>query len=71
MFIIIWGEEEGGGNQTSEEYLQIAKCYPPERNRDAVLKGEYLNGRCFILIAVEIFIISYVNSLERRKYVAV
>jgi hypothetical protein len=36
-------------NKTSEEYLQIAKFYPPERNRDAVLKGEYLNGRCFIL----------------------
>ena len=32
-------------NKTSEEYLQIAKCYPPESNRDAVLKGEYLNGR--------------------------
>jgi hypothetical protein len=32
-------------NKTSEEYLQIAKFYPPERNRDAVLKGEYLNGR--------------------------
>jgi hypothetical protein len=32
-------------NKTSEEYLQIAKFYPPERNRDAVLRGEYLNGR--------------------------
>jgi hypothetical protein len=32
-------------NKTSEEYLQIAKFYPPESNRDAVLKGEYLNGR--------------------------
>ena len=29
------------------------------------------NNRCFILIAVELFIISYLNSLERRKYVAV
>ena len=29
------------------------------------------NIRCFILIAVEIFVISYVNSLEGRKYVAV
>jgi hypothetical protein len=32
-------------NKTSEEYLQIAKFYPPESNRDAVLKGEYLNDR--------------------------
>jgi hypothetical protein len=32
-------------NKTSEEYLIIAKFYLPERNSDAVLRGEYLNGR--------------------------
>jgi hypothetical protein len=32
-------------NKTSEEYLQIAIFYPPERNSDAVLTGKYLTGR--------------------------
>ena len=32
-------------NKTSEEYIQIARFYPPESNRKAVLKVEYLTGR--------------------------
>jgi hypothetical protein len=32
-------------NKTTEEYLQIAKFYPPEHNREAILTGEYLTGR--------------------------
>ena len=35
-------------NKTSEEYLQIAALYPPERNREAVLTGDYLTGRVSI-----------------------
>jgi len=32
-------------NKTSEEYLQIAKFYQPELNREAILTGQYLTGR--------------------------
>ena len=32
-------------NQTSEEYVHIARFYPLESNSDAVLKVEYLTGR--------------------------
>jgi len=32
-------------NKTSEEYVDLATFYPPERNKEAVLKGEYLTGR--------------------------
>jgi hypothetical protein len=32
-------------NKTSEEYIQIARFYPPESNRKGVLKVEYLTGR--------------------------
>ena len=32
-------------NKSSEEYLQIATFYPPERNCNATLTGEYLTDR--------------------------
>ena len=32
-------------NKTSEDYAHLATCYPPERNSDAVLTGDYLTGR--------------------------
>jgi hypothetical protein len=32
-------------NKSNEEYLQIAIFYPPEFNRNATLKGEYLTDR--------------------------
>ena len=35
-------------NKTSEEYFQIARFYPPERNSDAVLTGKCLTGRVFL-----------------------
>jgi hypothetical protein len=51
-------------------YLQLKAYRLSELNCFFILK--VANIRCFILIAVEIFhIIVYVNSLERRKYVAV
>jgi hypothetical protein len=31
-------------NKTSEEYVHIARFYPLESNREAVLKVEYLTG---------------------------
>ena len=32
-------------NKTSQKYVHVATCYPPERNKEAVLTGEYLTGR--------------------------
>ena len=32
-------------NKTSEEYVDLATFFPPERKKDAVVTGKYLSGR--------------------------